>query len=146
MIVRRLNQQQVSSLVEPGRRFCEEAGLPPLNPETFTAFFQGVLSQGIGVVFECEHNGVPISWMGGFVTQDPFSGERTAMESFWFSSPDSRGRGMVLLRAFEEWAKEVEADKIIMVHLSALNPERLGKIYERRGYATLETNYIKRIR
>jgi len=49
-----------------------------------------------------------------------------------------------LLDAFEEWAAE-KCGTVRMIALEAVNPERTGRLYQRRGYAPLEHGYIKRL-
>lgn len=62
-----------------------------------------------------------------------------AEELFWWSE----GReGLALLAAAEAWANE-HADSLRMITLEAVNPERMGRLYERRGYRAIEHSYVR---
>jgi GNAT superfamily N-acetyltransferase len=76
--------------------------------------------------------------IGGIKAPHPFNHAKLmADELFWWSE----GReGMRLLEAYEEWA----GDAIIrMTTLEAVNPDRMGKFYQRRGYRPLERVFVK---
>lgn len=45
----------------------------------------------------------------GSIGQTNFAGQRVAIEVVWFARPKARGRGLLLCRAFEEWAKSRQA-------------------------------------
>ncbi len=51
----------------------------------------------------------------------------------------------ILLKALENKARELKADIVVMVALSAKNELRLRKIYINLGYTFLETQYAKTI-
>ena len=78
--------------------------------------------------------------IGGIRSQHVFNyAHWTAQELFWWSE----GReGLRLLTAFEEWAAE-KCGTVRMVTLEAVNPDRMGRLYEKRGYRALEHGYIK---
>ena len=81
------------------------------------------------------------------VTPNMFTGDLEAREIVWYVQPRWRNSrmGLKLLSEFERIASEdYDAPIIIMTHLEASMPDRLKKYYERKGYALLETNYVKR--
>lgn len=80
--------------------------------------------------------------IGGMKSPHPFNHSHwIAQELFWWSE----GReGLRLLDAFEAWATET-CGTVRMICLEAINPERMGKLYGRRGYEPLEHGYIKRL-
>jgi GNAT superfamily N-acetyltransferase len=67
----------------------------------------------------------------------------TGQELFWWIDPDHRGRGSELLNALEAWVKDQGAHSFVMITLEALEPERVGLIYRRRGYRPVEHSYLK---
>lgn len=95
----------------------------------------GGLIDGNGVVFRHDHGAI-----GGFVS--PLwmrSDVLVASELFWWAERD----GLPLLRAFEGWAREQGAVAVNMIGLA--NHERAARIYERRGYAPVETVYRRKV-
>jgi GNAT superfamily N-acetyltransferase len=60
-----------------------------------------------------------------------------AVEVFWWS----RGDGMALLRAFEEWAHRAGANEVRMTSLAAL--PRADRILRCVGYSPAEISYSK---
>lgn len=74
----------------------------------------------------------------------PFGAGRIAKETVWFVSPAARGRcAFLMLDAYEEWARSIGCVSVGMASL-ALND--VSKIYERRGYAAVETHFMKPLR
>jgi len=62
-----------------------------------------------------------------------------AQELFWWSE----GReGLALLNALESYCDE-HCHSLQMITLEQVEPERMGRLYEKRGYAPLEHSYIK---
>lgn len=144
-------------------RKAEAADLPRLAPlaeqfysssdvlrtfdiEHFSALWRGFFESGIGVIFLLEQDGEIKGTIGGIAFKEAYSPDMLAQEFFWFVDPNSRGAGVKLYRAFEEWAKEKGCDEIRMVHLIDSMPEKVGAFYERIGYKKLEIHYGKRLR
>lgn len=73
---------------------------------------------------------------------DHLSGE----ELFWWVSDDaSQMTGLRLLQALEAEAKARGAQSFQMKSIARLNGDRMGKLYERKGYRASEHSYIKRL-
>ena len=70
-----------------------------------------------------------------------------AQELFWWSDPRARGTGAAirLLQGFEDWAREQGAGTVIMASTSTLAPQKLARLYARRGYKSVDVNYAKRL-
>lgn len=101
---------------------------------------------GWGVVFALKDgNGEIVGGLGAIKGPDLHCGAMTAIETFWFTNPDSRGHGLLLLDAFEAWARENGCPRIAIVHLEDSMPERLSVLYRRRGYKLVESHYVKGI-
>jgi RimJ/RimL family protein N-acetyltransferase len=91
----------------------------------------------------------PCGMLIGVLAQLSFSRLTVATELAWYLEPEFRRtrKAFDLLNAYEHWAKNVvNADCIQMVALSALNPEKLQKLYERRGYQKMEETYVQWLR
>ncbi len=136
--------EELPKLAEKGHRFYEEGNLPGMFvPSIFVKNWTEYLSQGMGVIFALTKDGELLGALGALAYPDPNDGKIVCSEMFWYVFPESRGRGLLLLNAFEDWAKEMGADRIAMVHLTRLAPDSLRKVYEHRGYHELEIHYIK---
>lgn len=68
-------------------------------------------------------------------------------ELFWWVDPTKAGQGtgLRLLDALEAAAKAKGCQSWQMKSIARLNGERMGKLYERRGYRASENSYIKRL-
>lgn len=75
--------------------------------------------------------------------EHPFGAGRWAKESVWYIAPEARGRAAIqMLDAYEAWAREQDCTTIGMASLASNDVSRL---YERRGYAAVETHFVKLI-
>lgn len=128
------------AILEMGRRFHEFSPWRdrPFSDEATLAMLQRITDSEDAVLFT---NGTGI--LGGVVAPIYFGGGKVAQELFWFA--DKGGRE--LLDAFEAWAKERGADGILMISLALdeRTDQRMGKIYERRGYRLRERNFYKEV-
>lgn len=68
-------------------------------------------------------------------------------ELFWWADPESNypGIGMKLKSRMEEESKKRGAESIQMKSISALNGERMARLYIRNGYKPSEQSFIKRL-
>lgn len=71
---------------------------------------------------------------------------KSGEELFWWVDPDhaSRGLGLKLLDALEEAGKAQGCLSWQMKSIAMLNGDRMGKLYQRRGYRASEHSFIKR--
>ncbi len=73
----------------------------------------------------------------------PFGAGQVAVETVWFVSESARGRGsMKMLDAYEAWARSVGSTSIVMASLATND---VSGIYLRRGYAPIETHFMKHL-
>ena len=92
-----------------------------------------------GLVLVDDREGTLVGILGAFVYDHPISGDRTAVEVFWYVAPAFRGAGVRLLRRLEAWAKAAGA---VMLQMIAPTSE-VGLLYERMGFTMLETTFQK---
>lgn len=72
-------------------------------------------------------------------------GHLSGEELFWWVSGEApQMTGLRLLEALETEAREMGCQSWQMKSLARLNGERMGKVYERRGYRPSEHTFIKR--
>lgn len=74
----------------------------------------------------------------------PFGAGKWAKETVWYIAPSARGRAALpMLDAYEAWAREQGCTTIGMASLATND---VSRIYERRGYAPVETHFVKSLR
>lgn len=144
MITKWLTAQEVPLTFEGGRMFLEEAGWPKFNPDAFRRYWSVLIGAGIGEITAMLDDGKIVAALGAAFIEDPFTGEQTAMEQFFWTHPDHRksGLGLQLWESFEVRAKERGCKQVVMVHLSSLN---LQKVFEHRGYKIVEQTFRKKL-
>jgi hypothetical protein len=127
----------IPQLLDMGQRFSERAQLidhvgydPDSMAETFEALIVGGHPVFIG------RSGA----IGATSTPHPFnSAHIAAQELFWWSE----GReGLALLGALEAHCEQ-HCHSLQMITLEAVEPERTGRLYERRGFKALEHSFVK---
>jgi hypothetical protein len=136
-VIRPASSADIPKLLEMGETFSQKAKLadhvgydPDSMAETFAALIEGGHPVFIG------DSGA----IGATSTRHPFNRAHIiAQELFWWSE----GReGLRLLSALEEWCA-VHCHSLRMITLEAVEPERTGRLYQRRGYAPLEHGYVR---
>ena len=115
------------------------------NPEHFKARWTAFISNGYGVIFVIEKNEEVVGCLGALKYSDPNNGKIMATEMFWFVLPEHRGKGTLLLDAFEIWAHREGCQSLIMVYLTDSMPEKVKNIYENRGFRPMEVHYVKEV-
>jgi GNAT superfamily N-acetyltransferase len=147
MRVERISRGELGECVPLIEAFFDAASPPgTFRPAVFLATWDQLFAAGIGVIFGLRNEERKLQGIfGAMKYPDPNTGEMVANEMFWWVQPEARGQGRSLLEAYEAWAGEQGARYLTMVHLSNSMPERLRKLYERRGYRESETHYIKEI-
>lgn len=137
-MVKQATPDDFPSILEMGRRFHEFSPWRdrPFSDEATLEMLHRITESDDAVLFT---NGTGI--LGGVVAPIYFGGGVVAQELFWFA--DKGGRE--LLDAFEQWADDKGASGVLMISLAMdeKTDERMGKIYERRGYRLRERNYYK---
>ena len=103
------------------------------SPGGTRVVLQNLIAHPSSCIFLHEHGAI-----AGEISTLRFGRARIAQEIFWWAERD----GLRLLKAYEDWAMDKGAELIAMMDLSG---NRLGKIYQRRGYQPSENLYLKEI-
>lgn len=89
-----------------------------------------------------------IGVIGGLLAPSIFDeNEIIAQEAMWYIDPEHRkgALGTDLLLFFEEIAKELGVNHIVMVCMGNLNFEILNRYYTKNGYKLMENQFIKNL-
>jgi GNAT superfamily N-acetyltransferase len=148
MNITKLRSDEVKLLFPIGHAFTAEASRAAFNEEVFEGTWSNLIKLGLGEIYVAsDDKGAVVAVLGAAFLRDPFSGQLTATEAFWYVVSEHRksGVGLRLLDVFEDRAKELKCEQILMVHFVHVGGEVLQKLYERRGYALLEQTFRKKI-
>lgn len=138
-MIRQAALSDVGRLIELGTRFYEDDGQKNAGAFELARFAIAHITEPSRV---CLVAGDPISaLLCGVVQPHYFTGEPTAFKTAWYALPKSSGRGAHLLQAFEDWAAENGARRLLI----SGRRERTLKLLERLSYHTLETVFTKDI-
>src|SRR3989304_1594017 len=139
----------IREITLPELSLCLEMAQSFFKEDIFIKTWESIYSFDMGKIHGAFYNDKQLcGCIGGIVYPDPNTGDLLATEMFWYVMPEFRKGtvGLRLLDCFENWAKQKKADKIIMVHLSNLQSDRISTLYKRKGYTPIETHYIKEVR
>lgn len=146
-MIRPLLPTEVSLCLPGGEAFFAEAKLPgKFSPSEFVGRMTSLIESGAGIIIGAfAQSGEIQGAIAGVAYDDIYTGDRVAVEMFWFMLPEARGGvgAFRLLHAFEKWARSGGCKRCAMIHLLAINSEPLQAIYQRMGYRPVETNYLK---
>ncbi len=136
-MVRHATLDDVQRFVELGLRFYSEEGARTACPDALARFAASHVIDPKRVYLAA---GVPIAaCLCGMIARHYLTGEPTAFKTAWYAIPGARGYGAYLLRAFEAWAKDKGARRIIV---AGRQPRTLA-LLERLHYQPLETVFSK---
>lgn len=144
-MIKELQAEDIWTIMPILEKFSTEAKRE-LDPEVFTVAWERLIESGVATIFVAyDNNDSPTGVFGAAKSNDLFDGTPYATEMFWFVDPVKRGGGLRLLDHFEKWAIDHDIKRMAMVHLTNLMPDRLKSLYEKRGYVSAETHYIKEV-
>jgi len=128
-----------------GEGFVREARVPGgFKVDVFKRNWSMILGRNMGAMWIIR-NGKIQGALGAIMHPDINDDQPVAQETFWFVAPEYRGgtMGIRLLNEFETWAAFHGAKRIISAHLTTSMPEKVARVFQRRGYYPAETVHIK---
>jgi hypothetical protein len=138
-LARSATLDDLARVVELALRFYEEEGGRPACPKALASFALSHIGAPGRVLLV---SGDPIAaCLSGMIAPHYLTGEPTAFKTAWYAVPGARGYGAHLLRAFEAWAKENGARRLIVAGRTG----RTLALLERLHFQPLETAYSKDI-
>ena len=100
---------------------------------------EGLVANPHAALFVATRDVTIVGVIGVLGYAHPMSGQTVAGELFWWLDPNHRGAGGWLLRRAEKWAKAYGARSLQMI--APAESPHVGLMYERLGYAPVETSY-----
>lgn len=146
MIIRQATVEDLPRCSESAGEFYGSAkSLGAFEIERFIAMWTMLLGNGSGVIFLLLDGEAIVGALGGVAYPDAYTSSLLACEFFWHVNKSSRGRGVLLYRMFEDWARTRRCSQIRMVHLLDSMPEKVARFYDRAGFKPLEVHYAKEL-
>lgn len=138
----------LDELLRMGRAFHAVTGVADilaLDEASLERTFIRLIENEDAVLIVCENNPGLCGAVGALLYPHYMNEEHlTGQELFWWVEPEHRhGVGPLLFDALEHWVRGKEAATFSMISLEALEPERVGAMYRRRGYRLTEHNYMR---
>lgn len=124
------------------------ADYAPLNLDTFASTIANLATSDASVVLVADTGNALCGMAAASATRLWFnSAHTTGQELFWWVDEAARGTGagFALLRALEDWARGMGCGTYVMFSTANLAPEKLAKVYKRRGYAPHDIQYLRRL-
>lgn len=144
--IRLATLSDIPELVAMGEKFISATPYGKLfraTGESLQALAQMLFNFGENAAILIAEDAVGIFGMLAIVASPhPLTGQLYADEVVWWVEETGRARraGPALLDAAEDWAR---SRKCYMVKMVAPIPSTVGRFYERKGYAAVETAYAK---
>jgi len=123
-----------------GRKYLDGFSL-----DNFVKMWTGFIQSGEGVIYLLVAGKAILGAIGGFRHTEQYCDYPVAQEFFWFVDEDCRGRGVMLYRALEKWAKAKGCRHLRMVYMVDSMPDKVRHFYERAGFSPMEVVYTKEL-
>lgn len=147
-VIRPAAHSDLHQLVDMGKRFFQETGysdISTFDEGSCASTLQGLMTNPDAVLLVVE-KGKLVGVAGALIYQFYFNfNHRTSQEIFWWVDKEHRGIGTQLFDALIAGVKAKGAESLSMIALERLTPEKVGGIYERRGFRPSERSYIKKL-
>ena len=148
-MIREAAETDLDAIAEMGVKFSAYTAyaqhMNPTKEQLFNAFKTLI---EIGKIFVAEIDGKVVGFIACLVHPSWFSQTTLiAMEMAWWIEEAHRGgvSGIRLVKAYEEWAKQMGASFICMSDLMSDGNAGLGNMLERLGYSMTERTHMKGI-
>ena len=149
MIYAITDETDMGPFEKAGKLFFEECNLlGDFDYEFFLNSWQSLMDAGLGKIWIREDgDGNPVGALGGVAMPDMFTGEIVVTASFWYVLPSHRGNraSVQLVGALQNWAKHMNANRIVMDNLRTHSNSRSASFFKALGFEEMETHYWKNI-
>lgn len=150
-MIRPATPADIPEIARLGEKFHEQAQWGDIfaySVEDCAASLARFMEADAFLCFVAEDEGQIAGMIAGIVSPVYFNHAHTSGEElFWWADParTRSGIGMRLLKALEAAAKAKGCESWQMKSIDRVNPEPMGRLYERCGYRASEHSYIKRL-
>lgn len=151
MKIREAKTSDMENLLEMGEKFFDQTRQKEMgiqfDRQSVQILATEMIEKDLGVIFlAMTDDGSPVGVAGGILFplwMNP--NHLTGQEMFWYVDPNHRKSraGRLLFNALEKWAQDKGANSFSMVALSHMHENRVGQMYESKGYVPMEKTYIK---
>jgi len=148
-MIREARPEDIPDIVLLGEKFFEESGWGEIADYDYNSVIRlaakAIKEENYGI-FIAEDTEV-IGMVAGIMLPLHFNENHLVCQEFlWYFESSTRGRraGLLLFEALVDWAKNAGANSFITGAIENMNPEKLSKFYERKGFKPSERNYIKK--
>ena len=147
-LLREATYLDLDELLRMGRAFHAVTGaadIIPLDEPSLERTFINLIDNPLGVILVLQAETGLCGAVGAMLHPSYLNANHlTGQELFWWVDPEHRsGVGQSLFDALETWVQTQGADSFTMITLDALEPEKVGALYRRRGYRPAERSYLK---
>lgn len=148
--IRLAKDEDIEVILEAARDIHSKASFAtvPFDEDTVSAvifsFIDGPVDERMLVLAENEKNEV-VGVLAATVIPSFYSLSRIAAEPLFWSNGSPKVF-KALTECFEDWAKSVKADFVIIGSHSQYTPERWSKFYKKFGYKPYENTFMKELK
>jgi len=135
--------QRMAQAFHAAWRYAERA---PIDLDAFASTVANLATNPAGVVLVADNGNGLCGMAAATATRHWFNAKHiTGQELFWWADESARGTGagFALLGGLEDWARSVGCQTFMMVSTVNLAPEKLAKVYKRRGYVPCDIQYLR---
>lgn len=116
--------------------------------KTLTGFKQIIEGGGLNsIVLVAHEDQTPVGMVVAVAERPAFSSELITMELAWFITEKHRKsrKGLVLFKAYEDWAKRIGAKIVQTAYLIGPGQSDPDAFYVNQGYTPVEKSYMKKV-
>ena len=145
--IRLLKADEVGEVLPLALAFHQESGIAGAQDieENWEEVWSALIETETGGILGYEIDGKLVGAMCFLLGISPLDGILQMTEAMWYVLKPHRGEGMVLLEAAELLGRTLGCKRLFMAHLADTKADRLGKVFNRRGFTSTETYYVKEI-
>ena len=137
---------ELQTICKFGEEFAKASGAGDFDGLSLLKSIHDILAAKRGKVFILEIDKQVAGVVG--VTAFPCYFNRKNLrvqEIFWWVDPAYRNTkgSLQLFNKVEKWAKEIGANQVMVSAMANLEPDRLDRIYTKKGFRKMDINYVK---
>jgi len=144
MIVRLAQEKDLEQILQLIKEFHSES-LNAYNILYDDDIAKIAMAKLLGTSFILELDEKIVGVLGGMIVNYPGNNIPVYQEWIWYVNKEYRLHGVSLYNHLENYCKENNIKKIVMVSMANSKATKLEKFYHRLGFELLEKHYIKNL-